>query len=98
MREEVDDKVFEDLPKIVTDVARNRFIMDLPGAFKLAEGKTDDIDVLSGPIFKRLRTDSSQKGNRVENTDPTPQYKMRPRFHQKYYCFDNCNNIDSQVS
>ena len=38
MREEVDDEILEELPKIVTEVVRHRFAMDdLPEVFKIEE-------------------------------------------------------------
>ena len=56
MREEVDDEILEELPKIVTDVVRHRFAMDdLPEVFKTEE---KDVTTPSGPVNKKQK-----KGN-----------------------------------
>ena len=51
MREEVDDEILEESPKIVTDAVRHRFAMDyLPEVFKIEE---KDVDTPSGPVKKK---------------------------------------------
>ena len=53
MREEVDDEILEELPKIVTDVVRHRFAMDdLPEVFKIEE---KDFEMPSGPVKKKQK-------------------------------------------
>ena len=53
MREEVDDEILKELPKIGTDVVRRRFAMDdLPQVFKIKE---KDVETLSGPVKKNKK-------------------------------------------
>ena len=97
--------------------------MDLPKSFKMEENKEEETNTRFGPIPKKQKTGT---GNRLENTDPNPEYKlldgedfkkvfcgknychrvdwdknkninMCPRFHTKFYCFDNCKDIESHV-
>ena len=84
------------------------------------------MDLPSGPANKRLKTDGTQRGNKVENKGPNPEYKMLdgenftkvfcgknvchrvnwdkkkgtrmcPRWHSRYYCFDNCHTDASHI-
>ena len=122
-REEVEDEILEDLSRIISDVVKGRFYMDLPKSFKMEEDKEEE---KSGPIPKKPKIDNGEVGNRLENPDQNPDYKlldgesfkrvfcgrnyfhrvpwdknkkihMCPRWHSKYYCFDNCRNIESHV-
>ena len=53
MREEVDDGILEELPKIVTDIVCHRFAMDdLPEVFKIEE---KDVEVPSGTLKKKQK-------------------------------------------
>ena len=45
LREEVDDELLDDLPRIISDVGRGRFYMQLPKAFKMEEDKVDETDI-----------------------------------------------------
>ena len=51
-RDEVEDELLDDLSRIISDVVRVRFYMDLPKSFKMEEDKEEE---KSGPIFKKNR-------------------------------------------
>ena len=84
MREEVDDGILEELPKIVTEV-------DLPEVFKIEE---KDVEAPSGNLKKKQKTGEHQsKGNKVLNTDPNPKYKMlEGEDFKKVYCGKNAQH------
>ena len=75
LREEVDDEIAEELPKIITDVICHIFSVDnLPEVFKI---ESKDEEAPSGPVSKKLKTrDHQSRGNKVVNTDPNSEYKM----------------------
>ena len=51
--------------------------------------------MLDGENFKKVYCGKNAQFRPV--SDKEKGTKMCPRFHSKYYCFDNCNNIDSHV-
>ena len=88
MREEIDDEILEELPKIVTNVVRHRFAMDdLPEVFKIEE---KDVTTPLDPLNKKQKGEHHNKGNKVINTDPNPEYKMlEGEDFKKVYCGKN---------
>ena len=78
-RDEVEDELLDDLSKIISDVVRGRFYMDLPKSFKMEEDKEEETNIQYGPISKKKKTGNGPKGNRLENTDPNPEYKLLDR-------------------
>ena len=80
-REEVNDRILDDLPDIVTDVCRNRFSLDLPPIFNSNSMPEDEPH---GPPYKRRRTgntanipEDNDRRKVVHNPIPNEEYKMR---------------------
>ena len=63
LREIIVDDIVEDLPRVIVDIIRHRFSMELPGILKFGENNAD-ADVPSGPATKKLKYDDTQKTTR----------------------------------
>ena len=82
-REEVNDRILDDLPDIVTDVRRSRFSLDLPPVFN---NNSMPEDRPQGPSYKKKKTrntanipEDNHRKKVVHNPTPNPneEYKMR---------------------
>ena len=78
-REEVNGRILDDLPDIVTDVCRSRFSLDLPPVFNSNSMPEDEPQ---DPPYRRKKIGNniSEDNNRrkvVHNPTPNEEYKMR---------------------
>ena len=78
-REDVNDRILDDLPNIIRDVCRGSFIFDLPPVFN---GKSMPEDEPHSPPYKRRKIEhnipeDNKRRKVVQNPTPNTEYKLR---------------------
>ena len=78
-REDVSDRILNDLPDIIRDVCRGRVFFGLPPVFN---GNSMPKDEPQGPPYKRRKIENNVPADNkrrkvVQNPTPNEEYKMR---------------------